>query len=167
MNDYQAFGVAGSMFIKMSEMMANFWSSSQFFTGHKSFVNMCVEWCNSWEGRDATNDLTYLLLVLFAMLGLSAQHGSSSAASSVNSGRRLWMLFVQELVSQLVTLVILHIKMMPLKKAYPGGCTWLLIWWACVAPQIVKSISGRLRPIPSGQSCWNSLESRYATTVVW
>ena len=62
MNDYQAFELAGSMFIKMSEMM---WltseGSSQFFAGYQPFVNMCVGGVTR-EGRDATNDLTYLLM---------------------------------------------------------------------------------------------------------
>ncbi|MER0122626.1 choline trimethylamine-lyase [Streptococcus sp. ZJ93] len=62
MNDFQAFEIAGSMFIKMSEMM---WltseGSSKFFAGYQPFVNMCVGGVTR-EGRDATNDLTYLLM---------------------------------------------------------------------------------------------------------
>ncbi|HFI0695192.1 TPA: choline trimethylamine-lyase [Streptococcus suis] len=62
MNDYQAFELAGCMFIKMSEMM---WltseGSSKFFAGYQPFVNMCVGGVTR-EGRDATNDLTYLLM---------------------------------------------------------------------------------------------------------
>lgn len=61
-NDFQAFEIAGSMFIKMSEMM---WltseGSSKFFAGYQPFVNMCVGGVTR-EGRDATNELTYLLM---------------------------------------------------------------------------------------------------------
>lgn len=62
LTDYQAFELAGCMFIKMSEMM---WltseGSSKFFAGYQPFVNMCVGGVTR-EGRDATNDLTYLLM---------------------------------------------------------------------------------------------------------
>ncbi|MBM9833888.1 formate C-acetyltransferase/glycerol dehydratase family glycyl radical enzyme, partial [Enterococcus faecalis] len=62
MNDFQAFEIAGSMFIKMSEMM---WltseGSSKFFAGYQPFVNMCVGGVTR-SGRDATNELTYLLM---------------------------------------------------------------------------------------------------------
>lgn len=62
MNDYQAFELAGCMLIKMSEMM---WltseGSSKFFAGYQPFVNMTVGGVTR-EGRDATNDLTYLLM---------------------------------------------------------------------------------------------------------
>ena len=50
------------MLIKMSEMM---WITSEggskFFAGYQPFVNMCVGGVTR-EGRDATNDLTYLLM---------------------------------------------------------------------------------------------------------
>ena len=62
MNDYEAFELAGCMLIKMSEMM---WLTSEggskFFAGYQPFVNMCVGGVTR-EGRDATNDLTYLLM---------------------------------------------------------------------------------------------------------
>lgn len=59
---YEAFDLAGCMLIKMSEMM---WltseGSSKFFAGYQPFVNMCVGGVTR-EGRDATNELTYLLM---------------------------------------------------------------------------------------------------------
>lgn len=62
MNDYQAFELAGCMLIKMSEMM---WITSEggskFFAGYQPFVNMCVGGVTR-DGRDATNELTYLLM---------------------------------------------------------------------------------------------------------
>ena len=62
MNDFQAFELAGCMLIKMSEMM---WITSEggskFFAGYQPFVNMCVGGVTR-EGRDATNELTYLLM---------------------------------------------------------------------------------------------------------
>ena len=62
MNDFQAFELSGCMLIKMSEMM---WITSEggskFFAGYQPFVNMCVGGVTR-EGRDATNDLTYLLM---------------------------------------------------------------------------------------------------------
>jgi choline trimethylamine-lyase len=62
MNDYEAFELAGCMLIKMSEMM---WITSEggskFFAGYQPFVNMCVGGVTR-DGRDATNDLTYLLM---------------------------------------------------------------------------------------------------------
>ncbi len=62
MTDYEAFDLAGCMLIKMSEMM---WltneGGSKFFAGYQPFVNMCVGGVTR-EGRDATNDLTYLLM---------------------------------------------------------------------------------------------------------
>lgn len=58
----EAFDIAGCMLIKMSEMM---WvtseGSSKFFAGYQPFVNMCVGGLTR-EGRDATNELTYLLM---------------------------------------------------------------------------------------------------------
>ena len=62
MNDFEAFELAGCMLIKMSEMM---WITSEggskFFAGYQPFVNMCVGGVTR-DGRDATNDLTYLLM---------------------------------------------------------------------------------------------------------
>lgn len=62
MNDFQAFELAGAMLIKLSEMM---WvtseGASKFFAGYQPFVNMCVGGVTR-EGKDATNDLTYLLM---------------------------------------------------------------------------------------------------------
>lgn len=62
MNDFEAFELAGCMLIKMSEMM---WITSEggskFFAGYQPFVNMCVGGVTR-EGRDATNELTYLLM---------------------------------------------------------------------------------------------------------
>lgn len=62
MSDFEAFELAGCMLIKMSEMM---WVTSEggskFFAGYQPFVNMCVGGVTR-EGRDATNDLTYLLM---------------------------------------------------------------------------------------------------------
>ena len=62
MTEYEAFDLAGCMLIKMSEMM---WITSEggskFFAGYQPFVNMCVGGVTR-EGRDATNDLTYLLM---------------------------------------------------------------------------------------------------------
>ncbi len=62
MTGYQAFDIAGCMLIKMSEMM---WVTSEgqskFFAGYQPFVNMCVGGVTR-DGRDATNDLTYLLM---------------------------------------------------------------------------------------------------------
>ncbi len=59
---YEAFDLAGCMLIKMSEMM---WITSEggskFFAGYQPFVNMCVGGVTR-EGRDATNELTYLLM---------------------------------------------------------------------------------------------------------
>lgn len=61
-SQYEAFELASCMLIKMSEMM---WvtseGSSKFFAGYQPFVNMCVGGVTR-EGRDATNDLTYLLM---------------------------------------------------------------------------------------------------------
>lgn len=62
MNDFEAFELAGCMLIKMSEMM---WITSEggskFFAGYQPFVNMCVGGVTR-DGRDATNELTYLLM---------------------------------------------------------------------------------------------------------
>ncbi|ABR49953.1 Formate C-acetyltransferase [Alkaliphilus metalliredigens QYMF] len=62
LSEYEAFELAGSMLIKMSEMM---WltseGSSKFFAGYQPFINMCVGGVTR-EGLDATNDLTYLLM---------------------------------------------------------------------------------------------------------
>ena len=62
MTDFEAFELSGCMLIKMSEMM---WITSEggskFFAGYQPFVNMCVGGVTR-EGRDATNDLTYLLM---------------------------------------------------------------------------------------------------------
>lgn len=62
MTDYEAFELSGCMLIKMSEMM---WITSEggskFFAGYQPFVNMCVGGVTR-EGRDATNELTYLLM---------------------------------------------------------------------------------------------------------
>ena len=62
LTDYQAFELAGCMLIKMSEMM---WITSEggskFFAGYQPFVNMCVGGVTR-EGKDATNELTYLLM---------------------------------------------------------------------------------------------------------
>jgi len=62
MSEFEAFELAGSMLIKMSEMM---WVTSEggskFFAGYQPFVNMCVGGVTR-EGLDATNDLTYLLM---------------------------------------------------------------------------------------------------------
>lgn len=62
MTDYEAFELAGCMLIKMSEMM---WitgeGGSKFFAGYQPFINMCVGGVTR-DGRDATNDLTYLLM---------------------------------------------------------------------------------------------------------
>lgn len=62
LTDYQAFELAGCMLIKMSEMM---WitseGGSEFFAGYQPFVNMCVGGVTR-EGKDATNELTYLLM---------------------------------------------------------------------------------------------------------
>jgi len=62
MTDFDAFELAGCMLIKMSEMM---WVTSEggskFFAGYQPFVNMCVGGVDR-AGRDATNDLTYLLM---------------------------------------------------------------------------------------------------------
>jgi formate C-acetyltransferase len=62
MTDYEAFELSGCMLIKMSEMM---WITSEggskFFAGYQPFVNMCVGGVTR-DGRDATNDLTYLLM---------------------------------------------------------------------------------------------------------
>ncbi|MBO0462648.1 choline trimethylamine-lyase [Enterococcus sp. DIV1298c] len=59
---HEAFELAGCMLIKMSEMM---WITSEggskFFAGYQPFVNMCVGGVTR-EGRDATNELTYLLM---------------------------------------------------------------------------------------------------------
>lgn len=61
-NTFQAFELAGCMLIKMSEMM---WITSEggskFFAGYQPFVNMCVGGITR-DGRDATNELTYLLM---------------------------------------------------------------------------------------------------------
>ena len=62
LNERQAFELAGCMLIKMSEMM---WITSEggskFFAGYQPFVNMCVGGVTR-DGRDATNELTYLLM---------------------------------------------------------------------------------------------------------
>jgi formate C-acetyltransferase len=62
MNNFQAFEIAGCLLIKLSEMM---WltaeGQSKFFAGYQPFVNMCVGGITR-AGRDATNDLTYLLM---------------------------------------------------------------------------------------------------------
>lgn len=62
MTEYEAFELAGCMLIKLSEMM---WVTSEggskFFAGYQPFVNMCVGGVTR-DGRDATNDLTYLLM---------------------------------------------------------------------------------------------------------
>ncbi len=62
MTDFEAFELTGCMLIKMSEMM---WVTSEggskFFAGYQPFVNMCVGGVTR-DGRDATNDLTYLLM---------------------------------------------------------------------------------------------------------
>lgn len=61
-SEHDAFELASCMLIKMSEMM---WVTSEggskFFAGYQPFVNMCVGGVTR-EGRDATNDLTYLLM---------------------------------------------------------------------------------------------------------
>ncbi len=62
MSRYEAFDLAGCMLIKMSEMM---WITSEggskFFAGYQPFVNMCVGGLTR-EGREAVNELTYLLM---------------------------------------------------------------------------------------------------------
>ena len=62
LTEYEAFDLAGCMLVKMSEMM---WITSEggskFFAGYQPFVNMCVGGVTR-EGRDATNELTYLLM---------------------------------------------------------------------------------------------------------
>lgn len=62
MNDFEAFELSGCMLIKMSEMM---WITSEggskFFAGYQPFVNMCLGGVTR-DGRDATNELTYLLM---------------------------------------------------------------------------------------------------------
>jgi len=62
MSKYEAFEIAGSMLIKMSEMM---WitseGASKFFAGYQPFINMCIGGVTR-AGKDATNDLTYLLM---------------------------------------------------------------------------------------------------------
>lgn len=62
MTEYEAFDIAGCMLVKMSEMM---WLTSEgqskFFAGYQPFINMCVGGVTR-EGRDATNELTYLLM---------------------------------------------------------------------------------------------------------
>lgn len=62
MSEFEAFELAGCMLIKMSEMM---WVTSEggskFFAGYQPFVNMCVGGVTR-DGKDATNDLTYLLM---------------------------------------------------------------------------------------------------------
>lgn len=62
LTDFEAFELAGCMLIKMSEMM---WitseGASKFFAGYQPFVNMCVGGVTR-DGRDATNELTYLLM---------------------------------------------------------------------------------------------------------
>lgn len=61
-SEYEAFDLAGCMLIKMSELM---WITSEggskFFAGYQPFVNMCIGGVTR-DGRDATNDLTYLLM---------------------------------------------------------------------------------------------------------
>ncbi len=62
LTNYEAFEIAGCMLIKMSEMM---WvtaeGQSMFFAGYQPFVNMCIGGVTR-DGRDATNELTYLLM---------------------------------------------------------------------------------------------------------
>lgn len=62
MTEFEAFDLIGCMLIKMSEMM---WltseGSSKFFAGYQPFVNMCIGGITR-DGRDATNDLTYLIM---------------------------------------------------------------------------------------------------------
>ncbi|MBO1300603.1 MULTISPECIES: choline trimethylamine-lyase [unclassified Enterococcus] len=62
LTNHEASELAGCMLIKMSEMM---WITSEggskFFAGYQPFVNMCVGGVTR-EGRDATNELTYLLM---------------------------------------------------------------------------------------------------------
>ncbi|KKI00015.1 formate acetyltransferase, partial [Methanosarcina sp. 1.H.T.1A.1] len=62
MTEFEAFELAGCMLIKMSEMM---WITSEggskFFAGYQPFVNMTVGGVTR-EGRDATNELTHLLM---------------------------------------------------------------------------------------------------------
>ena len=62
LTDREAFELAGCMFIKLAEMM---WitseGSSKFFAGYQPFINMCVGG-QTRQGKDATNDLTYLLM---------------------------------------------------------------------------------------------------------
>ncbi|MCL1996332.1 MAG: choline trimethylamine-lyase [Defluviitaleaceae bacterium] len=62
LTEYEAFDLAGCMLIKMSEMM---WITSEggskFFAGYQPFVNMCIGGVTR-DGRDATNELTYLLM---------------------------------------------------------------------------------------------------------
>lgn len=62
LTDFEAFELVGCMLIKMSEMM---WitseESSKFFAGYQPFVNMTVGGVTR-DGRDATNELTYLLM---------------------------------------------------------------------------------------------------------
>lgn len=62
MTEFEAFELSGCMLIKMSEMM---WITSEggskFFAGYQPFVNMCLGGVTR-EGRDATNELTYLLM---------------------------------------------------------------------------------------------------------
>lgn len=62
LNNYQAFELAGCMLVKMSEMM---WltseGASKFFAGYQPFINMTVGGVTR-EGREAVNDLTYLLM---------------------------------------------------------------------------------------------------------
>ncbi|MDD6311038.1 MAG: choline trimethylamine-lyase [Firmicutes bacterium] len=62
MTNFEAFEIASCMLIKLSEMMwVTSQGASQFFAGYQPFVNMCVGGLTR-DGRDATNDLTYLLM---------------------------------------------------------------------------------------------------------
>lgn len=62
LTDYEAFELSGCMLIKMSEMM---WitneGGSKFFAGYQPFINMTIGGVTR-DGRDATNELTYLLM---------------------------------------------------------------------------------------------------------
>lgn len=112
MNEFQAFELAGCMLIKMSEMM---WITSEggskFFAGYQPFVNMCVGGVTR-QGRDATNELTYLLMD--AVRHVKVYQPSLACRIHNHSPReylkKSLMWFAQEWASQLVISMILISK---------------------------------------------------------
>lgn len=154
---YEAFDIAGCMLIKMSEMM---WltseDSSKFFAGYQPFVNMCVGGVTR-EGKDATNDLTYLLMDAVRHVKI---YQPSLATRVNNKSPRKYLEKIVDVVRAgmgfpAVHFDDCHIKMMLAKGVSMEDARDYCLM-GCVEPQKAGAfISGPPRPIRSGLSASN------------